>query len=43
MFRRFSGTELGAVAGRMAERFRQACRYEPGNLARFKTEKPTNL
>ena len=27
----------------MAERFQQACRYEPGNLVRFKTEKPRRL
>ena len=27
----------------MAERFQQACRYEPGNLVRFKAEKPRRL
>jgi len=27
----------------MAERFQQACRNQPGNLVRFKTEKPRRL
>ena len=43
LFQRFGGKELRAVAGRMAERFQQACCYEPGNLVRFKTEKPRRL
>jgi len=43
LFQRFRGKELRAVAGGMAERFQQACRYEPGNLVRFKTEKPRRL
>jgi hypothetical protein len=42
IFWRFSGTELGVVADSMTERFQQACPYESGNLAQFKTEKPTN-
>src|SRR5579883_54877 len=43
LFQRFRGKELRAVAGGMAERFQQACRYESGNLVRFKTEKPRRL
>ena len=43
LFQRFGGKELRAVAGGMAERFQQACRYEYGNLLRFKTEKPRCL
>ncbi len=43
LFQRFGGEELRAVAGGMAERFQQACRYEPGNLVWFKTEKPRRL
>ena len=33
----------GSSATRLAERFQQACRYEPGNLVRLKTEKPRRL
>jgi hypothetical protein len=43
LFQGFGGKELRAVAGGMTERFQQACRYEPGNLVRFKTEKPRRL
>ena len=43
LFQRFRGKEFRAVAGGMAERFQQACRYEPGNLVRFKAEKPRRL
>jgi len=43
LFQRFRGKELRAVAGGMAERFQQARRYEPGNLVRFKAEKPRRL
>ncbi len=43
LFQRFRGKEFRAVAGGMAERFQQACRYEPRNLVRFKAEKPRRL
>ena len=43
LFQRFGGKELRAVAGGMAERFQQTCGYEPGNLVRFKAEKPRRL
>ena len=43
LFQRFGSEELGAVASRMAERFQQACCYEPWNLVWFKTEKPRRL
>jgi len=43
LFQRFRGKELRAVAGGMAERLQQTCRYESGNLVRFKTKKPCRL
>lgn len=43
LFQRFSGKELRAIAGGMAKWLQQACCYEPGNLVRFKAEKPRRL